>query len=121
MTDKTTKKPEKKSSKIDEKNSKIDEKASKIDVRSERFIRVVGRRAQHVIDKLFSMGNILKNPQNYRYNLEQIDLIFQPIEDLVAKLKEGFIETITKSDVRDTYKIDLSQKIQKEDEENVKK
>jgi len=91
-------------------SSKIDEKASRIEEKSDRFIRVVGKRAQFVIDKLFTMGNILNNSSNYNYNLEQVDLIFQPIEELVAKLKEKFVENIAKDDIKKIYKIDLNVK-----------
>lgn len=77
------------------------------DSKTDRFIRVVGKRANFVIDKLLIMGKVLQNPQNYEYTLEQVDKIFEPIEVLTAKLRERFIESISQEEKKALYKVEL--------------
>ena len=79
----------------------------KTDNKTDRFIRVVGKRATFVIDKLLIMGKVLQNPQNYDYTLEQIQKIFEPIRNLTNELEQRFIENISISEKKEQYKIEL--------------
>jgi len=79
----------------------------KTDNKTDRFIRVVGKRATFVIDKLLIMGKVLQNPQNYEYTMEQIEAIFKPIRDLTLELENRFIENISISEKKEQYKIEL--------------
>jgi len=77
------------------------------DSKTARFIRVVGKRANFVIDKLLIMGKVLQNPQNYEYSLEQVDKIFEPIETLTQVIKKRFIENISQEEKKALYKVEL--------------
>lgn len=99
-----------------DKKSKAKSKVEKLEKRTKeetqeekeaRFKRVVGKRAQFVIDKLLIMGKVLQNPNNYEYSLEQLDKIFEPIELLTLKLKERFVENISQAQKQEQYKIEL--------------
>lgn len=98
--EKTKKKPKVEKLEKRTKEETLEEKQS-------RFIRVVGKRAQFVIDKLLIMGKVLQNPNNYEYSLEQLDKIFEPIELLTLKLKERFVENISQEQKQEQYKIEL--------------
>ena len=89
------------------KSKSVKTEIKETDTKAKAFIRVVGKRAQFVIDKLLIMGKVLQNPQNYEYTLEQLDKIFDQIETLTLKLKERFIENISISEKREQYKIEL--------------
>jgi len=75
--------------------------------RRDRFIRVVEKRANFVIDKLANLGKVTQNPQNYLFDAEQIELIFGQIETFTEDIKKRFMDCISISDTKEDYKIRL--------------
>jgi len=60
------------------------------DKKSKNFIRLAESRTNKIIDMMNLLGN-LSNKSNYSYTDEQVNVIFDTLEEELKKQKEKFI------------------------------
>lgn len=57
--------------------------------KTENFIRLAEARTNKIIDMIELLGN-LSNRSNYSYSTEQVEMIFQSIEETIEETKAKF-------------------------------
>jgi hypothetical protein len=64
--------------------------SGEIDEKAEKFKEIASRRANHACEKILLLGN-LANRSTYHYTQEQVDKIFEALDDVVTKTKAKFV------------------------------
>lgn len=59
--------------------------------KSENFVRLAEARTNKIIDMIRLLGN-LSNKSNYSYSNEQVESIFNSLEEVLQETKAKFIE-----------------------------
>ncbi len=68
------------------------ETSSKIPNKRDRFIRIVEKRVNNILQNLESLGNC-SNKRNYEYYEKDVKVIFNEIEKKVKEIKGKFEDT----------------------------
>jgi len=75
--------------------------------RADRFKRIATQRQNSVIDRLALLGRIADNPQNYKFDAEQVLAVMSPIKVFVGEIERKLLDCLSSNEIKEDFKVSL--------------